>query len=158
MVQQSLQTGSHAEAQRCALYSQRKVQSHRAKKNGEFHPPRSLLLPQYGVLRVLSVPTSGPADPSLRVGFGGCLCPLDISCSGYHTDPHEVGREDQAGKNQMRVYPWLGLKEEGKGCWRDGSPRTRKFTVVDFAGVSLLSSAAFSLRGALASVSLPWEH
>lgn len=26
-----------------------------------------------------------------------------------------MGREDQAGKNQMHVYPWLGLKEEGKG-------------------------------------------
>lgn len=102
----------------------------------------------------MSVPTSGPADTPLRVDFGGCLCPFDIGCSGYHADPHKVGREDQAGKSQMRVYPRLGLKEEGKERWRDGSPMTRKFTVVDFAGIALMSSAALSLREELASVSL----
>lgn len=136
------------------LDSQRKVQSHWVKMHGESHPPRSLLLPQYGVLTVLPVPTSGPADPSLRVDFEGCLWPFDISCSGYHADPHQVGREDQAGKNKCMCTLGWGSRRKARGCWRGVNQMARKFIVVDFAGISLMSSSALSLRGALASESL----
>lgn len=49
----------------------------------------------------------------------GRLCGLLLSprhrFQGLPWGPTHGGQKDQAGKNQVCVYPWLGLKEEGKG-------------------------------------------
>lgn len=131
------------EAQRWQLSPQRKVHSQGVEKAEESHPPDSLPHCSTGLSWSGLVPTSGPADLPLRVGFGDC--PLAI-VAGVTT---QGGQRDQAGKNQMRVYLRLG-PEGRKGAPEGSELDASKSLVRDL----LALPAAPSLGGAGLGVSL----